>query len=354
MNWPEDYVDKVICGDCLEVMKGIPDKSIDLIVNDPPYNIGKADWDKIDNYLEWSGKWIKEAERVLKDNGSFYFFHNNWKQLKELDNWIEDRTAFIFKQFIVWNKFFAGCPNNGYLRGYIESNSKRNYEQMAEYILFYIKQRSTLWDQTGLQMIYSNADCFKSIKEYLRAERRKANITYPEVNRILGTAEGSGQPGHYFSDSQWCLPTAEMYARLQTTGYFQRPYEELRQEYEELRQEYEELRQEYEELRYTFDNQKTHHSVWNYAIVANKKHVTQKPVDLVANIIKHSSNEGDIVLDMFLGSGTTAVAAKQLGRRWIGIEISSDYCHIAEERLVELDRQPDMFMKSNHQGGKKQ
>ena len=66
-------------GDCLEVMKGIPSKSVDLALIDPPYNISKAEWDKwktIKEYVDFMGLAFKECERVLKDNGSFYFFHN--------------------------------------------------------------------------------------------------------------------------------------------------------------------------------------------------------------------------------------------------------------------------------------
>ena len=58
---------KLLHGDCLELMKDIPDKSVDLILCDPPYNIGKAKWDKIPSYIEWCGKWFIECQRVLKE-----------------------------------------------------------------------------------------------------------------------------------------------------------------------------------------------------------------------------------------------------------------------------------------------
>lgn len=66
----------IIQGDCLEVMKNIENKSVDLVVTDSPYNIKKADWDKWkkeSDYIDWCLLWIKECERVLKDNGSFFF-----------------------------------------------------------------------------------------------------------------------------------------------------------------------------------------------------------------------------------------------------------------------------------------
>lgn len=77
-------------GDCLEIMKQIPDKSVDLVLIDPPYNIKKAEWDTwktVDEYVEFMGKAFIEIQRVLKDNGSFYFFHNDFLQIVELQNW---------------------------------------------------------------------------------------------------------------------------------------------------------------------------------------------------------------------------------------------------------------------------
>ena len=67
----------------------------------------------------------------------------------------------------------------------------------------------------------------------------------------------------------------------------------------------------------------------------NRVHPTQKPVKLFRNIIKDNTNEGDLVLDCFIGSGTTAVACKQLGRNFIGFEISQEYVDICNKRLSQ-------------------
>ena len=94
----------LIQGDCLEKMKEIPDKSINLVLIDPPYNINKADWDKwktTDAYIEFMGQVFLECQRVLKDNGSFYFFHNDFLQIVELQNYINKNTDFIFISFII-------------------------------------------------------------------------------------------------------------------------------------------------------------------------------------------------------------------------------------------------------------
>ena len=88
----EDGRYKLYQGDCLEALKNISSKSINLVLIDPPYNIGKdKKWDKwntVNAYVDFMGQVFKECERVLKDNGSFYFFHNDFLQIVELQNYI--------------------------------------------------------------------------------------------------------------------------------------------------------------------------------------------------------------------------------------------------------------------------
>ncbi len=325
-------------GDCLEVMRSMPDKSVDAVITDPPYNIGKAEWDNIPNYVEWCGKWIVNCLRLLKDNGSFYFFHNDMEQIADLMLWIRNNTDFVFKQFIVWNKRFDGASLKGYLDGHVAVENLRNYKQMAEYCLFY-----TLQDETGLSQVYGNRDCFSGIKAYLREQRKSfadnQGINLTKADEKLAEITGTATiVRHYWGDAQWMLPTEEMYKKLQTTGYFRR-------EYEDLRREYEDLRREYEDLRYTFNNQKTHHSVWNYEIAERNGHFTPKPVRLIENILAHSTNEGMTVLDCFMGSGTTGVACVQTGRNFIGIEIDPTYYAIAEKRIAEAQMQPRLELQ---------
>jgi site-specific DNA-methyltransferase (adenine-specific) len=320
-------------GDCLQVMPKLADKSIDLILCDPPYNIGKAKWDKIDNYIDWCGKWILECQRVLKDNGSFYFFHNDMQQIAQLMEWIRGNSRFVFKSFLVIDKL-----DNTYIKDvYGSQNHFRNYLNLAEYCLFY-----TFQDETGLKQVYDSKDCFLGIKKYLKDEKKKSGLTNKDFNLLF--SKSTNKVGctnrsvieHYFGNCQWVFPTKKIYENiLQTTGYFKRPYESLRQEYERLRQEYESLRQEYENLRYTFNGKDGTKNVMTYRFRKDKRlnHPTQKPVDLIENIIRHSSNEGDTVLDPFMGSGTTGVAAKNLNRNFIGIEILSEYFSIAKNRI---------------------
>jgi DNA modification methylase len=319
---------KLYLGDCLEVMKSIPDKSIDAVITDPPYNIGKAEWDKIDDYINWCGLWILECQRTLKDNGSFYFFHNDMEQLADLMLWIKKNTKLIFKQFIVWNKRFDGASNKGFLDGFVVPDGLRNYQQMAEYCLFY-----TFQDETGLTTVKLDMNNFSTLRQYFKDYQEALGLNKSEIMELLGQ-----QSDHCFrwGSSQWDMPTEETYNELAKLPL---KYEFVRREYEDLRREYEDLRREYEDLRYTFNNQKTHHSVWNYEIAERNGHVSPKPTELIKNILLHSSNKGDAILDPFMGSGTTGVACVQTGRNFIGIEIDEGYFKIAEKRIKDTQQQ---------------
>ena len=83
----------------------------------------------------------------------------------------------------------------------------------------------------------------------------------------------------------------------------------------------------------------------NLADKKDYKHPTIKPLEIIKTLIENSSNKGDVVLDTFLGSGTTAVAAKELGRQYIGFEINEDYYKIASDRLSGINQngQIDIF-----------
>ena len=76
-------------------------------------------------------------------------------------------------------------------------------------------------------------------------------------------------------------------------------------------------------------------SVWSFKLSKNKYHMTEKPLDIIKEILTFSSCEGDTILDCFMGSGTTAVACNQLGRNFIGFEISQEYVDICNKRLEQ-------------------
>lgn len=316
----------LINGDCLQELTKLENNSVDLVLIDPPYNIGKDKWDKwktVELYVDFLRKVFLELQRVLKDNGSFYFFHNDFMQIVEIQNMINKDTDLIFKQLIVWNKRFNEAKNKGFLDGFIEVNSLRNYQKMAEYCLFY-----TFQDETGRKKVDYDLNNYKSLREYSKSIQDYINLNLKSITNIIGR-----KVEHFFyhSSSQFSLPTEQTYKEL--TEYFNLKEFSGYKEYEELRKEYEELRQEYESQRYTFNNQKTHHSVWNYEIASKEGHITPKPTELLENIIKHSSNEDDVVLDCFMGSCSTGVACKNLNRNFIGIELDENYFEIAKRRI---------------------
>ena len=320
----EEFKNKIIQADCLEVMRDIPNNSIDLVVIDPPYNIKKDTWDDIENYKNWMKKVILELQRILKDNGSFYMFHSKMEVISEFMNWFKNDTNFIFKQFIVWNKRFNGSPKKGFLDGFVVVDMLRNYQQMAEYCIYY-----TFQDETGLSKIKKDKNNFKSLRKYSNEFQKSLGLTIKQINYRLGHRKA--EHFFYWNSTQFDLPIESTYNELcklpLKNNFFIKKYEDLRKEYEDLR--------------YTFNNQKTHHSVWNYDIAKKEGHITPKPIELIKNIILHSSNKNDIVLDGFLGSGTTAVACKQLGRNYIGIELDKGYCEIARKRVAAVPKRLD-------------
>ena len=315
-------------GDCLEKFKNIHDKSVNLILIDPPYNISKAEWDKwetVSEYIDFMGKVFKECERVLKDNGSFYFFHNDFLQMVELQNFINKNTRFVFKNMLTWEKYQTNKQYYGRnVLMFVNATERRNYRSMAEYCLYY-----TLQDKTGLNKIYDDKECFTSIKRYLKEEKKKSGLTNKDLSLIF--SEYTNKKGclnrsvveRYFSNKQWVFPTENIYENvLQKTGYFQKPYEELRREYEEQRYTFN-----------VFDTDKT--TTFLIPSAPKQGHITPKPVDLLEYIIKTSSNEGDTVLDCFMGSGSTGVACLNTNRKFIGIEKDDNYFEIAKKRIEE-------------------
>ena len=216
---------EIYCDDCLDKMKEFNDNSIDLVLIDPPYNIGKDKWDKwksVEDYIVFMGKVFKEIERVLKPNGSFYFFHNDFLQLVKLQTYIENNTNFIFRNLLIWNKRFDEASNKGFLDGFCEVNELRNYQKMAEYCLFY-----TFQDRTGLKNVYEDENCFSSIKQYLKNEKRNSGLSNKDLSLLF--SKYTNKKGclnrsvieHYFSKKQWVFPTEDIYKNvLQKTGFF--------------------------------------------------------------------------------------------------------------------------------------
>jgi site-specific DNA-methyltransferase (adenine-specific) len=313
---------RLMHGDCLELMKQIPDKSIDLVLTDPPYNIGKAKWDKIPNYIEWCGKWFIECQRVLKDNGSFYWWHNDMVQIAQLMEWLRANSNFVFNSFIIWDKgdFMALSWKNP-----SDVSNLRSWFNTCEYCLFY-----TFQDETGLSTVMLDTNNFPTMRRYFKDLQEFIGLGLKTINTRLGHRRA--EHCFYWKTTQWDMPTPETYRQL---------IEAFNIDKWEGYKEYESLRQEYESLRYTHNLDTNHNNVWRSQERNNgKQHPTQKPNDLMERIIKTSSNQGDTVLDLFMGSGSTGVACVNNNRNFIGIEKDGKYFEIAKQRLDDFMAQP--------------
>lgn len=321
----------VIRGDCIEVLKGFPDEHFELIIADPPYyRIAKAAWDRqwgsLEEWAAWCGEWGAECCRVIKDNGSFFAFGDE-KQVAYMQVAL-DGLPWALINGIVWRKsnptMFKTCRDA--LRSFLVQGEER--------LLFYAKD-----GPTGLQKILPK--CLGATQEYLQEGRLRAGLTVKEINAHFGfSLKGAGTASHWFGDlSQPALPLPEYYAELRRWWNAERrnggpPY--LEREYEDLRREYEYLRRPF------FGNGET--DVWDGPITpkGEKKHgahPTQKPLWIIRKIIEHTTRPGTLVLDPFLGSGTTAVACAELGRECVGIDMDEEYCQIAERRVAKAQDQ---------------
>ena len=281
---------KLIKGDSLSKLDSIADKSIQLICIDPPYNIGKDTWDTIDNYNDFMIEIIKKLETKLKDNGSFFMFHNNMETISELMVSIKKNTKFIFKQMIVWNKRFEGSKKKGFMDGFVVKKEMHNFNKMAEYILFYTFENS-----------------YK-----LKEARKRLKINQITISQEIKSRTG-GITGWYSN-----LETGKNMPTRDTI----KPIEKH-------------LNLKYEDIVPKFNNMRTDHSVWNYDMAKRCKiHITPKPIDLLKNIIYHTTDEGDTVLDCFAGSGTMGYASLETNRKCILIEKEEKYCEYIKQKLI--------------------
>lgn len=333
-------------GDCLEVMEGLPDASVDCIITDPPYfdvmgstanDDGKGwdeQWEDMSEFVDWLDDVLAQFQRILKPAGSLYMFADD---LNAAEVQITINGRFKVLNNIVWHK-----TNDARLKGW---SDYRTFAGTTERVIF-AEQRGHIGDgsATGLQAIHSDPNCFGPIKEYMRAERdrvmadkgftKKAEFD-AWINEVTGTRSVASR--HYFADSQFVFPTREIYERMQTTGYWQRPYDSAESEYVSLRQEYEQLRQEYESKRRKFHLSQNYTDVWRSAITINEDgeqvHPCQKPQKILRIPIEASTDPGDVILDAFMGSGSTGIAAVSAGRSFIGIEMDVEYFQIAKSRI---------------------
>jgi len=317
---------QIIHGDWMD--NNISDKSIQLIIADPPYFRVKGGfdfvWDSFGDYLKDVERWAVECKRVLADNGTLFW-------------WGIDRK--IAYSQIIFDKYFELLSTLVWEKPSIanEWETRRTFiERGQERILVYANKG----DKTGLEIIVD-----KYIKpnnpfsKYLREEFKKANITNKELAKLFPSKTGglTGCVSNWLNGDN--VITKEQYLKIR--NYLNNEY--LKQKYEDLRQEHEELRKKYENNRRYFNNCLNLKDIFRFSRVYNPQHPTQKPEDLTAAIINTCSRKNDLILIPFAGSGTECVCAHRYSRRFIAYEILEKYCLAANRRLKEAQMQTDLF-----------
>lgn len=250
----------------------------------------------------------------MKDNASFFWFGDG-KTIACCQ--VELDKSFHLINSLVWEKPATGATKH--------TMHMRSFSPNTERILFYEKKGADGKPATGNERIHSTPESFQSIKEYMRGERDKIKAakgfrTEKEfveyVNALTNTKSVASR--HYFADSQYSFPTPELYAMLQKSGFFCREYEDLRRAWIPA-----------------IDAKE----VLKFSLEQNQQHPTQKPLKLISYLMERTSREGSLILDPFSGSGTTAIAAHRLGRRFICVERDAEYHAASVKRLDDERRQ---------------
>jgi DNA modification methylase len=206
-----------------------------------------------------------------------------------------------------------------------------------------IADEKCLFVMCGVQGFNNNADNYfegwEPIRDYLLEQRLKAGWDIPTMKRIAGHSDLYRD--HWTCKSQWNMPTKEVYLTFQkwcienNVSAFKKEYEELKKEYEELKKEYYSTRAYFNNIHDNFNN------VWKFERHLRQGdeggHATPKPIPLCERVIKSSCPDKGLVLDAFLGSGSTMVAAHQLKRKCYGMELEPKYCQVIIDRMRKLD-----------------
>ncbi len=280
-----EFLDQIIHGDCLEVMQKLPDRCIDVILTDPPYGYLTRKH-KFDVPVDWK-RVSEEWERICKED-CFIIMFGRGTQLYRWASYLDD-LGFDFKEEIVWNKKNPTNPVLPLLRKhelivvygrgrkkikrvrvpYEEEACERKIHQDLQRILSALKGKEK---EELLRYIQNDF-----VKEYTRLHKDKHCITLQAgIKDCAGSVRSLEQ----------------ILFGLVESSIMSVPREHFRM-----------------------------------------VHPTQKPVRLIERLLAVFSDEEDIVLDPFVGSGTTAIACKKMKRKFIGIEKDDEYYRLALERL---------------------
>jgi len=311
-------------GDCLEMMKDIPDGSVDMVLTDPPYgtikNLTPLSWSGKGTRTDWDTvidqvKMLNECNRILRPNGCLALFSQDPYTQKLI---VEAHKNLPFSYRYTWNK-------NNFGNALSAKKAPVNY---TEDICVFFKKH-----------VKHDFECLHPLRPYAAKVLSLAGGSVPEINKKLGH-EGAE---HFFhiKTTQFSLCTEKVYKELTETyslcsqPWF-RGYSDLKACNLDFRSDLIKRMTEANPKVFNLPNGEKHKpNLLSYSKDRGHLHTTQKPVALLEDLIKTYTNEGETVLDFTMGSGSTGVAAKNLNRSFIGIELDENYYNIAKERIGE-------------------
>src|SRR3989338_1191030 len=311
-------------GDSLKLLKKMPSHSVSLILTDPPYHSTKKDNIRGDksfredlDYVRWLSEYSKEWHRVLKQNGSLFCFCSSALSA-QLEVAFSDKFNILSQ--IVWTK-----PNEPGFDGW---KQKMNKEALRQ------------WYPHSERIIFAEPahgdNIFRSHFGYLLgAMRNKAGLTMHKLTQMVGA---HGKVNHGGAVSNWeagrNIPTLEQYNKicsaLLETGKIEKmsPYGDAVRHFKT-------------------NGSENFTDIWNFRSVRpyKSKHPAEKPIDLLQHAIKSTTYEGDIVLDCFSGSGNTAVAALNLGRLAVLMDIDPKWTSKSKSVFKEKTQSLNIYHK---------
>lgn len=297
-------LNQIICGDALVELRKLPSHSVDLIIADPPYwKVINEKWDyqwrTEEDYIYWCKQWMQEVARVVKKTGSFYLF-GYFRTLAYLLPEIE-RENLSLRQQIIINKGIKA----------ISGRATKNYKMfpnVTESVLFFAHNNQP------------------EIKKFLLERQKEKGLTAKEINDAMEVKSNGGGLWSLYTGQNILaqIPTREQWEKLEKILGFKKPYSEVN---------------------FVFNAQMGFTDVWDDIDFYKEErfHPTQKPLKLIERLIKASSDEGMVVLDPFVGGGSTALACANLNRHYIGIDLDEKYANIAKERIERLKKTPTLF-----------
>ena len=295
----------------------LPDKCANLIIADPPYFEVKGDfdfiWKSFNDYLQDVEKWAIECKRLLAENGTLF--------------WYGHAKKIAYAQ-IIFDRYF-NLENN------IAIEFNRQTKKGVELFRCFAPVSERL-----LMYSLETPQTFISIRKYLWDEYIKTGLSMEQVNELIGTTSKGGGGMAYntlsITRANWDMPKEYIYTALQKTGYFQKPYDELKNEYETLRRPFNNFKKLYDVMNF---DQEAH-------ITGKYDHDTVKPETLTRALIMTCSRVNDLVVVPFAGSGTECAMSVKDGRNFIAFEIEEKYVKMSNDRVQNILRQPSLFVGS--------